>query len=119
MDKKNPVLLWMSILAGLQMFLGGAASVSIVAENFLVAQYFALAILAVGAAQGGIQFYVNGKVTPNEDILEFNNKGLVVAGKANEIVPTGTVVREVGHLPEEPKTADVLPMTEYDGPPYD
>lgn len=97
--KPEPVLLWMSVLAGLQIFLGGAVSVSLIGEHELAAQIFGLAILAVGAAQGGIQFYVRGQVTPNAAVAERVVDGRVVAGPANDVISEGDTVRLVGEDP--------------------
>lgn len=97
--KRNPVLIWMSILAGLQLFLGSAAGVSIVEESYLLAQVFALAMIAVGAAQAGIQFYVRGQVTPNSKVAERVEGDQVIAGEANDMVLTGHPVRMIGEQP--------------------
>lgn len=103
--KREPVLVWMSILAALQIFLGGAVSVSLVGDHELVAQLFGLGILAVGAAQGGIQFYVRGQVTPNAAVAERVVDGRVVAGPANDVIPEGETVRLVGEAPDRPEVA--------------
>lgn len=108
MSKKNPVLVWMSVLAGMQMFLGGATTVAIIAESYLFAQLVALAMLAVGAAQGGIQFYVRGQVVPVDDVLEYQTSGAVIAGPANDRVPANSEVRKLGGFE--------LPLTEQDAP---
>jgi hypothetical protein len=60
--KREPVVLVMSILAGLQVLTGGAALADVFG-----AQVAGLLILAVAAAQVGLQFYVRGQVTPVED----------------------------------------------------
>ena len=57
--KREPVLIVMSVLAGLQVFVGGAAFTELVS-----AQVAGLLALAVAALQVGFQFYVRGKVTP-------------------------------------------------------
>lgn len=57
--KNEPVLIAMSVLAGLQILGAGAALTDVVGAS--VAALFAL---VVAAAQAGVQFYVRGKVTP-------------------------------------------------------
>lgn len=64
----EPVLVTMSVLAGLQFLFAGGAGVSIVADNPLVAGLFAVGMLGTAAAQTGVQFYVRGKVTPTERV---------------------------------------------------
>ena len=97
----NPVLLWMSVLAGLQTFFAGSTVTTVMVEaNVLLTAIFAFGALAVGAAQFGIQFYVRGQVTPNANVVErATENGTVVAGPANEIVAPGTLVRDVGGVP--------------------
>lgn len=63
----EPVLVAMSILAGLQFLFAGGAGVSLVADSPLVAGIFAVGMLGTAAAQTGVQFYVRGKVTPVVD----------------------------------------------------
>lgn len=57
--KREPVLIIMSVLAGLQVFVGGAAFSELVSLRVA-----GLMALAVAALQVGFQFYVRGKVTP-------------------------------------------------------
>lgn len=67
--QSEPVLVAMSILGGLQVFLGGAAGVSYFADNPLFAAVCAMGTLAVGAATFGVQFYVRGQVVPVENVV--------------------------------------------------
>lgn len=74
----RPVLTAMSILAGLQILTGGAALGDIIGLKAA-----GLAILAVAAAQAGIQFYVQGQVTPNDAVAARQlPTGQIVAGPA-------------------------------------
>jgi|GEM_PF-4706741 len=61
--KREPVLIIMSVLAGLQVFVGGAAFTELV--SLRVAGLLALSVAAI---QVGVQFYVRGKVTPLEKL---------------------------------------------------
>lgn len=98
MKKSEPVLLWMSILAGLQTFFAGSTATTVMIESDrILTAVFAFGALAVGAAQFGVQVYVKGKVVPTEDVVEMRTTdGRVIAGEANEVVPVGSTVREVG-----------------------
>lgn len=101
--RTEPVLVAMSILAGLQLFFGGAAGVSILSDNATLAGVMAVGVLAVAAAQGGIQFYVRGQVTPNTDVVERVDGRTVIAGEANDVLLSGEEIRELGDT--EPKYA--------------
>lgn len=57
--KREPVVIWASILVGLQVLTGGAALADAIGEATA-----GLAILAVAALQAGTQFYIRGQVTP-------------------------------------------------------
>ncbi|MFD0558708.1 hypothetical protein FB566_4661 [Stackebrandtia endophytica] len=61
--KREPVLIIMSVLAGLQVFVGGAAFTELV--SLRVAGLLALSVAAI---QVGVQFYVRGQVTPLEKL---------------------------------------------------
>lgn len=67
MRKNEPVLLWMSILAALQVLFGGWSGIQLLADNETLAAFGAVGVLAVAAAQVGVQFYVRGQVTPAPD----------------------------------------------------
>jgi len=67
--KREPVVLVMSILAALQFLFGGWAGVQVLAGNPVLAGVGAVGVLAVAAAQVGLQFYVRGQVTPVEPEL--------------------------------------------------
>lgn len=56
---REPVLIWSSILVGLQILTAGT-----VLADIIPAKWAALAALLVAAAQGATQFYIRGKVTP-------------------------------------------------------
>lgn len=62
--KREPVLIVMSVLAGLQVFVGGAAFTELVSVRVA-----GLLALTVAALQVGFQFYVRGKVTPLEKMV--------------------------------------------------
>ena len=100
----EPVLITMSVLAGLQTFFAGSTATTVVVEaDRLLTAIFAFGALAVGAAQFGLQFYVRGRVVPLEAVSERVVNGVVVAGPANDIINEGTTVREVGDVPETEK----------------
>lgn len=113
----EPVLISMSILAGLQTFFAGSTATTVMVEaDPLLTAIFAFGALAVGAAQFGIQFYVRGRVAPVESIVErVNGDGMVVAGPANEIVPEGEVVRPAGADPVSVAVIDpAMPEGDHD-----
>lgn len=120
---RSPVIVWLSILTTLQLFFTGTAATTITIEaSRTLSLIFAFGALAVAAAQGGIQFYINAMVTPNTAVVEKRTSdGTIVAGPANEIVSEGSAVRMVGedpaHLMVEP-AAHIYPDSEYenDGP---
>lgn len=88
-SSKRPVILVMSILAGLQFIAGGA-----MLADFIGKQAAGLFILFVGALQAGIQFYVQNQVTPWSTVVsKVNDAGTIVAGPA-AAVATGVVVSE-------------------------
>lgn len=77
MSKSRPVIVIMSILAGLQILAAGAALADVVGMKTA-----ALFVLAVAAAQGGMQFYVQSVVTPVQDVVAYRDKsGTVVPGQ--------------------------------------
>jgi hypothetical protein len=83
----SPVLLWMSILAALQVLSAGSALADVI--PYKVA---ALLALTVAAAQAGVQFYVRGQVTPWQEVISKRAlDGLAIAGPAHT-APTGTSV---------------------------
>ena len=96
--KRDPVLVTMSILAGLQLFFGGATGVSLLNDNPTVAGVMAVGVLAIAAAQGGVQFYVRGQVTPNTSVVERVVGADVIAGEANSI-PAGERIRPLAEDP--------------------
>jgi hypothetical protein len=81
----RPVLIAMSILAGAQVLVGGAALGDVIGK-----QAAGLAIIGVAAAQAGIQFYVQGQVTPNASVAAWRtDNGRVVTGPAATDVLAG------------------------------
>lgn len=77
MTKSRPVILTMSILAGLQILTAGAAL-----SDTIGVKAAALTVLVVAAIQGGVQFYVQSQVTPTQDVVAFRDKnGDVVPGE--------------------------------------
>lgn len=66
-QKREPVLVVMSVLAGLQFFFGGISATGYFADNLVVGAVGAFGNLATAAAQVGMQFFVRGQVTPVED----------------------------------------------------
>lgn len=115
--RNEPVLVAMSILAALQFFFAGATGVSLFTGSDLVAGIMAAGSLATAAAQTGIQFYVRGQVTPMADVSELVKDGKVIAGPANDILPSGVTVREVGEPPVDHLEALLVdePVEPYPG----
>lgn len=66
--KSEPVLIAMSVLAGLTLLFGGMGLSGLGADNATVALIGAWGTLATAASQAGIQFWVRGQVTPTADI---------------------------------------------------
>ena len=98
--KPEPVLITMSVLAGLQILFGGVGSVTFFADHELVAAICAVGMVAVGAVQAGVMYYVRGQVVPLENVVErVDENGVVRAGPANNIVEEGTPVRNVNDPP--------------------
>ena len=97
----EPVLIAMSVLAGLQTFFAGSTATTVLIESDrLLTAIFAFGALAVGAAQFGVQFYVKGRVVPVENVVErVDENGVVRAGPANTIVKEGSPVRNVNDPP--------------------
>ena len=60
--KREPVVLVMSILAGLYFFIGTV--IVLIAEYTLIVKIAGIAGAAIAAVQFGIQFWVRGQVTP-------------------------------------------------------
>lgn len=87
--KREPLLLWCSILVTLQILTGGAAL-----GDFIGLRLAGLLILGVAALQGGTQFYIRGQVTPTADVVaQVPPSGVgVVAGPAS-IVEDGEPVK--------------------------
>lgn len=78
MSKSRPVIITMSVLAGLQILTAGAALSDVIGPK--AAAFF---VLVVAAAQGGVQFFVQAMVTPTADVIAYRNKNdYVVAGEA-------------------------------------
>lgn len=95
--RTSPVLLWMSILAALQVLSAGSALADVI--PYKVAALFAL---TVAAAQAGVQFYVRGQVTPWQDVIaKVSADGTAIAGPAHTAL-TGTPVEG----PPEPEPVD-------------
>lgn len=59
MSKREPVVVVMSVLAALQVLVGGAAFTEVVPTPWA-----GLATLVVAAVQVGVAFYVRGQVEP-------------------------------------------------------
>lgn len=95
----RPVLVVMSVLAGAQILTGGAALGDVIGVKVA-----GLAILVVGAVQAGMQFYVQGQVTPTAQVAAQRNvDGRVVTGPAASEVLAGDA--NVG----EPATVNLKP----------
>ena len=69
---RNPVLVAMSILAGMQALISAAGF-----TEALPAQVALWIVLAVAALQAGVQFYVRGEVTPLSDPRDNEGRRLV------------------------------------------
>lgn len=79
--KSRPVLITFSVLAALDVITVGAALGDVIGLQAL-----ALLVLGTKAVQAGMSFYVQGQVTPNEDVAAYaNSNGDVVAGPAGGV----------------------------------
>lgn len=93
MNKSRPVLITFSILATLQVILGGTA----LADVGVPAAWLALTAVIVAAVQFGVSFYVQGQVVPLGDTAAYlDQQGRLVAGPASPpAVLDGTSVEVV------------------------
>jgi hypothetical protein len=66
-SKREPVVLPLSILTGLQVLFAGLAGITALNGYPMVAAISAIGTLAVSAAQAGVMFWIRGQVTPVED----------------------------------------------------
>lgn len=90
-SKPQPVLVIMSVLAGLQVLTAGAALADIAGQKTT-----ALLILIVAALQTTMAFYLRGQVVPLADTAAFlNDKRVLVAGPAAEGQGPGDTVKVV------------------------
>lgn len=98
MKTKEPVLIVMSTLAGLQVLTAGSALADVIGVELA-----GLLVLIVAAAQIGIQFYVRGQVTPNSSVAAKIDtvRAEVVAGPAAEAVSEAVEGEEVKVTPTE------------------
>lgn len=93
MSKSRPVVIAMSVLAGLQVLGAGAALTEVIGGKAA-----ALFVLVVAAAQVGVQFYVQSQVVPVVDVAAYRDgAGDIVSGPAAppegreaEVVAEGT-----------------------------
>lgn len=81
MGRPEPVLIPMSILAGLQILFAGGAITTV-----LPAQWAAFGALVVAACQVGVAFYVRGTVTPVDDPVTVDER----TGTLVSLVPSTT-----------------------------
>lgn len=89
MKTREPLLIWSSTLAALQVIAGGAALGDVIGLKAA-----GLFILVVAALQVGTSFYVRGQVTPTSTVAaQRDPDGVLVAGPA-AAAPTGTAVLE-------------------------
>lgn len=107
--KREPVLIVMSIIAGLS-FLFGAFVTS---QESLLVTIGGYGMMVVGAITAGVQFYVRGEVTPNVSVVEhvpgFPVKGArIMAGPANDMLATGETARYLGYEPKAVTEAHAL-----------
>lgn len=80
--KREPLLIWSSVLVTLQVIAGGAALGDVIGGKVA-----GLCILIVAGAQAGTSFYVRGQVTPTASVLaRTDSSGASVAGPASGIV---------------------------------
>jgi len=63
MIKREPVVVVMSVLAALQVLVGGAALADLIGN-----EWAGVFVLVVAALQIGLQFYVRGQVTPVDPV---------------------------------------------------
>jgi hypothetical protein len=74
----EPVIITLSVLAFLQLLFAGAGLGDIIGEQVVF-----LGMLVVGAAQGGIQFWLRGQVVAADNVVAYvSPESVVVAGSA-------------------------------------
>ena len=98
MSKSRPVIITMSVLAGLQILTAGAALGEVIGVK--LAAFF---VLLVASAQGGVQFFVQAAVTPAADVIAYRNKDdVVVTGDAaNDPVKAAAAVQALTPADDE------------------
>lgn len=99
LPKREPVVLVMSILAGLQILTAGTALADVIGVKLA-----GLLVLATAATQAGVQFYVRGQVTPTVNVAAEVARAAAPAqaGPASDL-PTGT---DVQVIPAHEATSD-------------
>lgn len=101
MTKSRPVLIGNSILATLQVLASAAALGDIIGKV-----PFALFSIIVGAVAVGFNTYVQGIVTPQEDVGAYiNGEGQLVAGPASGV----TNGKTVDVVKTEPPSSEGIP----------
>lgn len=85
----KPVLIVLSILAGLNVINGGLGALEVVP-----AKVVGLLALGTAAATAGIMFYLQGVVVPLQAVAaRVTGDGQLVAGPAEQTIPTGAQVQ--------------------------
>jgi hypothetical protein len=85
----KPVLVVLSVLAGLNVVNGGLGALDVVP-----AQVVGLIALGTAAVTTGLMFYLQGVVVPaNAVAARVTGDGQLVSGPADQTIPTGTQVQ--------------------------
>ena len=104
MTKSRPVIITMSILAGLQILTAGASLADIIGPQ--LAAFF---VLLVAAAQGGVQFYVQSAVTPSADVIAYRDKNNDVAVGDAGADPIKAAAAVEALTPPDPTKDEIIP----------
>lgn len=87
MKPSRPVLLALSILAGLKVLTSAAVFADLIGD-----QATGLIVAALAALDVGMAFYLQGQVTPFADVMAYRRDDTTLAGPAFHGVPTGRPV---------------------------
>lgn len=83
MTKSRPVIIFMSVLAGLQFLFAGMTATNLGEfANQTILAIGAYGMLATAACQIGVQFYLQQLVTPVQDVVAYRDRnGSIVPGE--------------------------------------
>lgn len=87
MTPSRPVLLALSILAGLKVLTSAAVFADLIGD-----QATGLVVAGLAAVDVAVAFYLQGQVTPFADVMAYQRDSETLAGPAFHGVPTGQPV---------------------------